>query len=944
MHLLILLWALVALIGQVKCKCSLAPILNDERSTAYVCTHGDLNDLEEISSDADWIEFTVSRFNLIPYNAFWRFRNLRRLSFYNCYVNFISPDAFAGLDNLEWLIFHGTKIHVARAVWFRPLTNLRRLILDKCGLVHVEPDLFRKLPKLQILGLRDNDLNCLPIDELPYLRALRTVRIDGNPWLCECRRKLDQYLRSRSIVQEVECLRQISICKKYQCMTPIGFPVLPSVLTTQRLHDFDRERTLIRGNEFQTNVFNSLDRLPDKTSWIEVSGLRIDTLPRYAFFRFGNSLRTLELIDCGITAIENEAFAGLHKLERLSLVGNWLPVVGANWFRDLVSLQQLILERNGMQQIEKTALWHVGDSLRHLDVQYNLFRCITVEELANLKKLERLDAMGNPWFCTCRTNLQSFLTQRNVGFEINAGRCYANENEISNGGTDWHQTIVQNASLTTGRVHWTSFEDSLKQTNVSIIGPPPPEIRVVSSPPPVYTGTCYREKPDGDSIYVCRAITSIEELGLVPLTAREIRIILSNIKRIPENTFARFDGYLSRLEFRDCGIERIEPRAFSNLRNLEYLSLRSNQLESISSEMVYGLHNLRHLDLSHNNIHRITNDVFDHLPYLTNLDVSDNAMNCIGIEYIARRLHYLSFLDVSNNPWSCLCGSKLAEFLDSRRMKYDEGSLLLKEDCYASAGSPNITTSPPIPVTTGATLRNETIEGTCTPDEDTEERRYRCTRGNLLLLQSITSEATAIEFNEGHLPRLPSGSLMKFANLREFVIRNSGLTTVEDGAFNNLKNLENLTIQDNPLEMIGSSWFVLPNLDRLDLRGNSIKHIEPGSFRYLNRLTYLNLEGNDLRCIFTSDLNEMSNVYIVEFSGNPLKWRCRVELEQFLEARKIRFIKIENSCEGKKLMRNLLLQNKTDGSFDCPSECSVASTGQNFFVLFVLSSLITLVH
>lgn len=131
MHLLILLWALVALIGQVKCKCSLAPILNDERSTAYVCTHGDLNDLDEISSDADWIEFTVSRFNLIPDNAFWRFKNLRRLSFYNCHVNFISPDAFAGLDSLEWLIFHGTKIHVARAVWFRPLTNLRRLILDR---------------------------------------------------------------------------------------------------------------------------------------------------------------------------------------------------------------------------------------------------------------------------------------------------------------------------------------------------------------------------------------------------------------------------------------------------------------------------------------------------------------------------------------------------------------------------------------------------------------------------------------------------------------------------------------------------------------------------------------------------------------------------------------------------------------------------------------------
>ena len=80
------------------------------------------------------------------------------------------------------------------------------------------------------------------------------------------------------------------------------------------------------------------DRLPDKTTWIEISGLKIDTLPRYAFFRFGNSLRTLDLVDCGITTIEDGAFAGLHKLQRLSLVGNWLPVVNANWFSETSSV------------------------------------------------------------------------------------------------------------------------------------------------------------------------------------------------------------------------------------------------------------------------------------------------------------------------------------------------------------------------------------------------------------------------------------------------------------------------------------------------------------------------------------------------------------------------------------------------------------------------------
>lgn len=128
---ILLLWALVGLIGRVHGKCSLAPIADNERSIAYVCIHGDLSDLDELSDETEWIEFSVSRFYAIPNDAFLRFPNLRRLSFYNCHVNVIEPAAFRGLHRLDWLTFHGTRIHAARAAWFRHLPNLRRLILDR---------------------------------------------------------------------------------------------------------------------------------------------------------------------------------------------------------------------------------------------------------------------------------------------------------------------------------------------------------------------------------------------------------------------------------------------------------------------------------------------------------------------------------------------------------------------------------------------------------------------------------------------------------------------------------------------------------------------------------------------------------------------------------------------------------------------------------------------
>jgi len=439
-------------------------------------------------------------------------------------------------------------------------------------------------------------------------------------------------------------------------------------------------------------------------------------------------------------------------------------------------------------------------------------------------------------------------------------------------------------------------------------------------------------------VFTCSGITSLNELDILPRSVHAIRIVLSNLKTIPTRAFARFDGWLSHLELRDSNIETIEYRAFVDLYNLERLSLHSNQLKTVTSEALEGLTNLRYLDLSRNHISRIPNEVFDVLPQLYSLDISENYMNCFGVEHMARKLSHLQSLKISGNPWSCLCGTKLASFLDSRRISYNRESLFdVNDDCY-------VTKLPVTPPTTALTtpwttytpwtttteppsigFHNETLEGSCVKIDGVAEPRYRCMGGNLLLLKNIPRDAVYIEFYEGHLPVLPAGSLYNFRNLQELIIRNCGLRTISVGAFRGLDSLERLTIQDNPLTSIEADWFNIERLERLDLRGNSIHYIAPGAFRHLRKLVYLNLEGNDLQCIFTSDFQDMPNLHIIEFAGNPLKWRCRMDLEQFLETQKIKFIKVENSCEGKKITRNLLYQNRTVEPLECPPGCSTAS-------------------
>lgn len=937
---LILLWALVGLIGQVHSKCTLVSSVEDERTIAYVCTEGTgLADLNDVTSDAEWIEFSISRFPYIPDNAFSRFPNLRRLIFYNCRIQLISGDAFAGLHRLEWLRFHGTKIHAVRAAWLRHLPNLRRLSFDKADLVYIEPETFRMVPRLEVLELNDNDLDCLPIDQLAHLRSLKIVRVANNPWLCECQRRLNEFFRERSVAQEAYCGGGVTLCASYQCMTQIRLPVLPLAWTTHHVATIPATSRLAWSrNRFETSDLSSLSRLPDTTSAIEIYRVPIDNIPRYTFFRFGNSLRSLNIMDCGLTSIEVDAFAGLYKLERLSLTGNRFTTVGATWFRGLTGLQQLVLQRNAIREVERTAFWHLAGSLKDLDIRNNQLRCLAIEELSELRHLQRVNATGNFWNCICLRNLQRFLSERNIGYEITS-TCYDAESEIPSWITQQPST-----STTTGMVHWISFEESIRDLNLTVRRPTPtpprPRPRPIQTPaPPVYTGNCHQDKVDGTrGIYTCSGITSLEELTVIPRTVHTIRVIQSSIGSIPENAFDRFNGYLSRLELRNCGIKKLAKGAFGGLYNLEYLSLHGNQLDSFSSEMTEGLSHLRHLDVSRNRIDRIANDVFKSLPYLLSLDVSENMMNCIGVEYIEHTLHYLKTFSVAGNPWSCLCGTKLVDYLQKHGMRYDINPGAI-DDCYSSTitTTHKTTTMPSLIATSTAAI--ESAEGSCTVEESDMGPRYRCVGGNLPLLRSISEKAIAIEFLEGHLPKLSAGSFARFGDLEELVIRNSGLLVIENNAFEGLYSLENLTIQDNPLKSVEVGAFTLKDLERLDLRGNSINHIAPGAFRSLERLAYLNLEGNDFKCIFTSDLNDMPNVHIVEFSGNPLKWRCRVELEEFLQMRQIKYVRVENSCEGKKLVRNLLLQNQTDlQSLSCTSECSAVGRPSHYLVTIIVAA------
>ncbi|NXT22376.1 R4RL2 protein, partial [Syrrhaptes paradoxus] len=118
------------------------------------------------------------------------FRGLRSLQYLYLQENgllYLQDDLFADLSNLSHLFLHGNRLRALSEGVFRGLPSLDRLLLHANRLAAVHRRAFRGLRRLTILYLFNNSLSALPGDALAALPALQFLRLNANPWACDCR-------------------------------------------------------------------------------------------------------------------------------------------------------------------------------------------------------------------------------------------------------------------------------------------------------------------------------------------------------------------------------------------------------------------------------------------------------------------------------------------------------------------------------------------------------------------------------------------------------------------------------------------------------------------------------------------------------------------------------------------------------------------------------------
>uniref|UniRef100_A0AAY4EX83 Reticulon 4 receptor-like 1b n=1 Tax=Denticeps clupeoides TaxID=299321 RepID=A0AAY4EX83_9TELE len=125
--------------------------------------------------------------SVLPSNIFQGLRNLQYLYLQDNHLEFLQDDIFVDLHNLSHLFLHGNRLWSLHQNTFRGLGALDRLLLHHNQLQWVDRLAFHDLRRLTTLYLFNNSLTELSGDCLALLPSLEYLRLNDNPWECDCK-------------------------------------------------------------------------------------------------------------------------------------------------------------------------------------------------------------------------------------------------------------------------------------------------------------------------------------------------------------------------------------------------------------------------------------------------------------------------------------------------------------------------------------------------------------------------------------------------------------------------------------------------------------------------------------------------------------------------------------------------------------------------------------
>ncbi|XP_078594409.1 uncharacterized protein LOC144872223 [Branchiostoma floridae x Branchiostoma japonicum] len=132
------------------------------------------------------LDLSDNRISNIQACAFENLPRLEKLFLAQNKIKLIAIGQFASIPRTRELDLAYNRIKVIHPGTFANLPLLQRLYISNNQITMIQPGAFAYPTKLLILDLRSNKMSALPpLDGL--FTSIPVVKLDGNPWLCDCR-------------------------------------------------------------------------------------------------------------------------------------------------------------------------------------------------------------------------------------------------------------------------------------------------------------------------------------------------------------------------------------------------------------------------------------------------------------------------------------------------------------------------------------------------------------------------------------------------------------------------------------------------------------------------------------------------------------------------------------------------------------------------------------
>lgn len=158
---------------------------------------------------------------------------------------------------------------------------------------------------------------------------------------------------------------------------------------------------------------------------------------------------------------------------------------------------------------------------------------------------------------------------------------------------------------------------------------------------------------------------------------------------------------LRKLLLRRNNLHFIEPRTFSQLINLDYLSLSFNSIDQLDENLFLPLAKLKKLHINHNNLEELSNNLFNTTFQLQELLIDHNKLSFLP--EITNDFSRLTKVTVEGNPWQCPCLNEIRGWLQHRGIEYNGRTdnpyytgqkpicvLTLSNDCIRNKDDPKL--------------------------------------------------------------------------------------------------------------------------------------------------------------------------------------------------------------------------------------------------------------